>query len=88
MTQAKEKFLKELKGILNNYSINNFTDDSTAHLDKRQELQLIFRNAEQYRIGALIKKWSKSDDAITDDEIAKTYVGCVLEHFNTVRYGK
>lgn len=87
-TEAKEKFIKELKDILDKYPIEHFIDGSISHLNKRKELQVIFRNAEQYRLGMLLKKWSKSDIHITDDEIAKTYFQCVLHHFQTDKYLK
>jgi hypothetical protein len=86
--EAKEQFIKKLKGILDKYPVSRDAESNDGDLGRRYEQQVIFRNAEQYRIGALLKKWSVADAGVTEEEIAKTYFDCVLGHFKTGRYGK
>jgi hypothetical protein len=55
-------------------------------LNKRKNLQLLFRQEQQYRLGALLNKWSKSDPEISNNDMAKIYFQCVLQHFKTSQY--
>lgn len=88
MTEAKERFIKKLKVILEKYPVSQDADSSDKDRGERRELQVIFRNAEQYRVGALLDKWSSDDTGVTDAEIAQTYFDCVLDHFKTGKYCK
>ncbi len=88
MTEAKERFVKKLKSILDKYPVSRDADSNDNDRGERRDLQVIFRNAEQYRVGALLDKWSSEDAGVSDAEIAQTYFDCVLEHFKTGKYCK
>lgn len=89
MITAKDRFIKELRKLLSKYPIVPDTTGSDAHyMNERRKLQIRFRNSEQYKLNMLLVKWSKSDAHVTDEDIVRTYFGCVLGHFKIPRYYK
>lgn len=88
MNEARTQFLTALQVILVRYPVAALTGSAADDLKKRKNLQLLFRQEQQYRLGALLTKWSKNDPEISDNEMAKTYFKCVLQHFQTSNYCK
>jgi len=88
MNDAEKQFRTALDKIFVRYPLGEAVGDAAQQLNARKNLQLLFRQEQQYRLGALLTKWSDNDPAISENTMAKIYFQCVFLHFKTMEYYK